>query len=85
MWLSIETCDALRWVPTDESNTGTLYGTRVAAHHIRATENISDELTDWDEFAALDEAFETMANPVVVDGRRSIERRDDITYEGLIW
>ncbi|ELY63472.1 UDP-glucose 6-dehydrogenase AglM [Natrinema versiforme] len=42
-------------------------------------------VTDWDEFAALDDAFETMANPLVVDGRRIIERRDGITYEGLTW
>ncbi|ELZ39396.1 UDP-glucose 6-dehydrogenase AglM [Halorubrum tebenquichense] len=42
-------------------------------------------VTDWDEFAALDEAFDAMANPVVVDGRRIIERRDGITYEGLTW
>ncbi|WP_435102468.1 UDP-glucose 6-dehydrogenase AglM [Halarchaeum sp. P4] len=42
-------------------------------------------VTDWDEFAALDEAFDTMENPVVVDGRRIIGRRDGITYEGLTW
>ncbi len=42
-------------------------------------------VTDWDEFAALDDAFDTMAEPVVVDGRRIIERRDGITYEGLTW
>ncbi|MFC6764412.1 UDP binding domain-containing protein, partial [Natrinema soli] len=42
-------------------------------------------VTDWDEFAALDEAFDTMANPVVVDGRRIIERREGITYDGLTW
>jgi len=42
-------------------------------------------VTDWDEFAALDDAFDNMADPVVVDGRRIIERRDDITYEGLTW
>ncbi|OYR54011.1 nucleotide sugar dehydrogenase [Halorubrum halodurans] len=41
--------------------------------------------TDWDEFAALDEAFDAMAEPVVVDGRRIIERREGITYEGLTW
>ena len=42
-------------------------------------------VTDWDEFAALSEAFDAMADPVVVDGRRIIERRDGITYEGLTW
>ncbi|NEU55660.1 UDP-glucose 6-dehydrogenase AglM [Halorussus sp. MSC15.2] len=42
-------------------------------------------VTDWDEFAALDSAFDAMANPVVVDGRRVVERRDGITYEGLTW
>ncbi|MHC3379845.1 UDP-glucose 6-dehydrogenase AglM [Haloarcula sp. H-GB5] len=42
-------------------------------------------VTDWDEFAALDAEFDDMADPVVVDGRRIIERRDGITYEGLTW
>ena len=42
-------------------------------------------VTDWDEFAALDEAFDAMTTPVVVDGRRIIERREGITYEGLTW
>jgi len=42
-------------------------------------------VTDWDEFAALDEAFDAMADPVVIDGRRIIERRDGLTYEGLTW
>jgi UDPglucose 6-dehydrogenase len=42
-------------------------------------------VTDWDEFAALDEEFDTMTDPVVVDGRRIISRRDGITYEGLTW
>lgn len=41
--------------------------------------------TDWDEFVALDEAFDVMAESVVVDGRRIIERREGITYEGLTW
>jgi len=41
--------------------------------------------TGWDEFAALDEAFDRMARPVVVDGRHVVERRDGITYEGLTW
>jgi UDPglucose 6-dehydrogenase len=42
-------------------------------------------VTDWDEFAALDEAFDAMAEPVVVDGRRVVEPREGITYEGLTW
>ncbi len=42
-------------------------------------------VTDWDEFAALDEEFDAMADPVVVDGRRIINRRDGITYDGLTW
>jgi UDPglucose 6-dehydrogenase len=42
-------------------------------------------VTDWDEFAVLDEAFDAMATPVVVDGRRIIERREGITYDGLTW
>jgi len=42
-------------------------------------------VTDWDEFAALDHAFDAMAEPVLVDGRRVIDRREGITYEGLTW
>jgi UDPglucose 6-dehydrogenase len=42
-------------------------------------------VTDWDEFAALDAEFDVMADPIVVDGRRIVERRDGITYEGLTW
>ena len=42
-------------------------------------------VTDWDEFGALDGAFDTMASPVVVDGRRVVSRREGITYEGLTW
>ena len=42
-------------------------------------------VTDWDEFAALNDAFDAMADPVVIDGRRIIERRDGLTYEGLTW
>lgn len=41
--------------------------------------------TDWDEFAALDEAFDAMETSVVVDGRHVIQRREGITYEGLTW
>jgi UDPglucose 6-dehydrogenase len=42
-------------------------------------------VTDWPEFADLDAEFDGMADPVVVDGRRIVERRDGITYEGLTW
>ena len=42
-------------------------------------------VTDWDEFAALDEEFDTMARPVVVDGRHVVGRREGLTYEGLTW
>jgi len=42
-------------------------------------------VTAWDEFGALDEEVDAMAEPVVVDGRRVIERREGITYEGLTW
>jgi UDPglucose 6-dehydrogenase len=41
--------------------------------------------TDWDEFTALDEEFDRMADPVVVDGRRIVTRRAGLTYEGLTW
>jgi UDPglucose 6-dehydrogenase len=40
--------------------------------------------TDWDEFAALDEEFDAMRSPLVVDGRRIVTRRDGITYETLV-
>ncbi|MES3518499.1 MAG: UDP-glucose 6-dehydrogenase AglM [Natronomonas sp.] len=42
-------------------------------------------VTDWPEFADLDSEFDAMTDPVVVDGRRIIERRAGITYEGLTW
>ncbi len=42
-------------------------------------------VTDWPEFEDLDEEFDSMADPVVVDGRRIITRREGITYEGLTW
>jgi UDPglucose 6-dehydrogenase len=42
-------------------------------------------VTDWPAFADLDGEFDEMATPVVVDGRRIVERRDGITYEGLTW
>lgn len=46
-------------------------------------------VTGWDEFAALDAAFARMTEPVVVDGRRSIDpaavEAVELTYEGLTW
>ena len=42
-------------------------------------------VTDWDEFAALDEEFDAMDEPNIVDGRRIITRREGVTYEGLTW
>jgi UDPglucose 6-dehydrogenase len=42
-------------------------------------------VTDWDEFAALDSAFDAMATPLVLDGRHIIERREGIDYVGLTW
>jgi len=42
-------------------------------------------VTDWPEFAELDDAFDTMSTPVVVDGRRIIEHREGLVYEGLTW
>jgi UDPglucose 6-dehydrogenase len=42
-------------------------------------------VTGWDEFAALDEEFDAMAQPVIVDGRRIVNRREGVTYEGLTW
>ncbi|ESP89968.1 UDP-glucose 6-dehydrogenase AglM [Candidatus Halobonum tyrrellensis] len=42
-------------------------------------------VTDWDEFAALDEEFDAMQEPVVIEGRRVVDRREGLTYEGLTW
>nr|WP_306462315.1 MULTISPECIES: UDP binding domain-containing protein [unclassified Halorubrum] len=42
-------------------------------------------VTDWEEITALDDEFDGMRTPVVVDGRRAIDRRDGIVYEGLTW
>ncbi|WP_227134380.1 UDP-glucose 6-dehydrogenase AglM [Halorubellus salinus] len=41
--------------------------------------------TDWDEFQALDDEFDTMHSQIVIDGRRGVEPRDGMTYEGLTW
>ena len=42
-------------------------------------------VTDWPEISDLDDEFDAMATPVVVDGRHAIDRRDGIVYEGLSW
>ena len=42
-------------------------------------------VTDWPEITELDEEFDAMSTPVVVDGRHAINRRDGIVYEGLTW
>ncbi len=42
-------------------------------------------MTDWDEFAALDDEFDRMTDPVVIDGRRIVNRRDGLVYEGISW
>ena len=42
-------------------------------------------VTDWPEFGTLDLEFDLMSNSVVIDGRRIIDRREGITYEGLTW
>jgi len=42
-------------------------------------------VTDWPTFGDLDLEFDLMSNSVVIDGRRIVERRDGITYEGLTW
>ena len=42
-------------------------------------------VTGWAEFADLDEEFQSMAEPVVVDGRRIVAPTDEITYDGLTW
>lgn len=42
-------------------------------------------ITDWEEFESLDEDFELMSNPIIVDGRHIVQYKDGITYEGLTW
>ncbi|QZX99892.1 UDP-glucose 6-dehydrogenase AglM [Halobaculum rubrum] len=42
-------------------------------------------VTGWDEFGALDDEFDAMAEQVVIDGRRAVEPRDRMDYEGLTW
>jgi UDPglucose 6-dehydrogenase len=42
-------------------------------------------VTEWEEIAELDVEFDRMETPVVIDGRRAIDRREGLTYEGLTW
>ena len=42
-------------------------------------------VTDWPAITALDDEFDAMQTPIVVDGRRAIDRRDGLMYEGLTW
>jgi UDPglucose 6-dehydrogenase len=42
-------------------------------------------ITDWPEITELDDEFDAMVTPVVVDGRHAIDRREGIVYEGLTW
>jgi UDPglucose 6-dehydrogenase len=62
-------------------------GVEVADSAAEALDSASGALvmTDWPEFSELDEAFDAMDEPVVVDGRRIIVRREGLRYEGLTW
>jgi len=42
-------------------------------------------VTDWPEITSLDQEFDRMHTPVVIDGRHAIDRREAIVYEGLTW
>jgi len=42
-------------------------------------------VTGWPEITELNEEFDAMATPIIVDGRHAIDRRDGIVYEGLTW
>ncbi|MFW6385352.1 MAG: UDP binding domain-containing protein, partial [Halodesulfurarchaeum sp.] len=42
-------------------------------------------VTDWDEFSTLEEEFEAMANPLLIDGRHALIPPEFVTYEGLTW
>lgn len=42
-------------------------------------------VTDWDVFGELDEEFDAMSTPVVVDVRQCIERHEGLVYEKLAW
>jgi UDPglucose 6-dehydrogenase len=41
--------------------------------------------TAWPEYAELDGEFDAMATPLVLDGRRCVEPREGLVYEGLTW
>ncbi|WP_152040968.1 UDP-glucose 6-dehydrogenase AglM [Salinigranum salinum] len=41
--------------------------------------------TAWPDYSALDDEFDAMAHPLVLDGRHCLEPRDGIVYEGLTW
>ena len=75
--------------PTEAAETlaGEFDGVEVADSAAEALDGASGTLvmTDWSEFSELDEEFDAMADPVVVDGRRIIARRERLTYEGLTW
>jgi len=40
-------------------------------------------MTDWKEFSRLN--FDLMEKPVVIDGRRVVENREGLIYEGICW
>lgn len=40
-------------------------------------------MTDWDEFSSID--FSVMKKPIIIDGRRMVEKKKDIMYEGICW
>lgn len=42
-------------------------------------------LTDWPAFAELDDVFQQMDRPLVIDGRRIVKPRDGLEYHGLSW
>ncbi|PSP77597.1 UDP-glucose 6-dehydrogenase [Halobacteriales archaeon QS_4_69_225] len=42
-------------------------------------------VTEWEEIVELDAEFDRMETPVVIDGRRAIDRREGLVYEGLTW
>jgi UDPglucose 6-dehydrogenase len=41
-------------------------------------------ITDWGEFAALDEEFEAMASPLVLDGPGVVTAREGADYVPLV-
>ena len=42
-------------------------------------------VTDWDEFSLVEEELEANDELVVVDGRRVVDERGSVRYEGLTW